>query len=152
MPDGYLGPIVRGEVWWADKVRSPDNQWESKDRRVLIVWPGTPVTNTSGESLLMAVGISTSPSDDKHRNGHTVRLPDKQTYPETESGLDLPCWAVASWCVLLTPCYLDKRAGKVRDDMLLRVLEIIRETGPKPIRMKCEADGPVSCDYCRSAR
>lgn len=151
MPPTYPGPISKGEVWWADKVRSPDNTWEQKDRRVLVIYPDSPVSNTSPSSIVWALGISTQPHEEKHRQRITIRLPDTETYPGVKYGLDKPCWAVGSWFLALTACYLDRPAGSepVPSDLLVRAYEIVRGLKRKPLdTMKCVAGGPVRCDYC----
>lgn len=142
-----MNPIRPGGIWWVEHVKSPHNPLENKTRRMLVIHHEV-VTPNGQRTRLFLAGISTSVTREQIRSGLALRLPDSTTYPNTTSGLTEPCWVVADWVVVVTPCKLSSQQGYVKKDIVIAVQELMRERKVLPVTMVCTPND-AECGYCR---
>lgn len=151
MPSSFPGPLKSGDIWFAPKVQSPHNEWEDKDRRVLIVYPNAPCSASGGRLPVYAVAISTKPRAEDLRRNLVVQLPNAPDYPDSKTSLTQPSWAIGTWLIQGNPCHFDSKVGFLDSndlDLLNRVREIIRNNATKP-QLPQRCDLPVRCWYCQ---
>lgn len=144
-------PYCEGMICQVDQVVSLDNPSEAKDRPVLIVFP-TAYTPPPYKNLLIAVGITHTPSEAKLKSYRPVQLPDTTRHPNTSSGLNRESWAIPDWIIKpLPPCCIQRQLGIVHQVFVQAVRDLIPyDSEWKKIRgMDCMLPNGT-CQHCRA--
>lgn len=129
---------------------SLDNPSEVKLRPALVIHPSA-YKAPPFQTLLIAVGISSTPSESKKASGRLVQLPDSTRFKNTVSGLTRESWANPDWLVEAARiCRVAEVIGSVKDYYPREIWRLIREPGASTKRYKLDCDSAAGrCAYCR---